>query len=359
MPVDPAHLPERFGLLVADRARRGRDRRRARTARRQLDAQLGRGARLRSRLPHRRPRSGGCTSTSSTRTRRVADGANESCSGLIVHLRALLRSPRASPRSASGVKLTIFSVQPGPRYDDIGWIAAAGRALSHGRGSPRSNSSTPPMLLDADVWHAPRDGGPRAGAGRALAVVLSPRADRLAAGRGARRAGAGRARGPRTAHAAGGGPTSRPARPGRARARARGRRAATRSGHGAPICSATISRWRSATSVDRARRRARRSGPRPAARRGRRGCRRRPRRPRRRRRARASRRAAAAAAAGRRRCRCRRGGTRPSVISAPTILPRRRVDRDGEAEADAGDGGVDARRPRPGRRRARRRSCPG
>jgi hypothetical protein len=27
-----------------------------------------------------------------------------------------------------GVKLAIFSVEPGPRYDDIGWIAAAGTA---------------------------------------------------------------------------------------------------------------------------------------------------------------------------------------------------------------------------------------
>ena len=49
-----------------------------------------------------------------------------------------------------GVKLTIFSVQPGPRYDDIGWIAAAGTALCMG-GLAAVQLAAPPMLLDADV----------------------------------------------------------------------------------------------------------------------------------------------------------------------------------------------------------------
>ena len=49
-----------------------------------------------------------------------------------------------------GVKLTIFSVQPGPSYDDIGWIAAAGTALCMG-GLAAIQLAAPPMLLDADV----------------------------------------------------------------------------------------------------------------------------------------------------------------------------------------------------------------
>lgn len=49
-----------------------------------------------------------------------------------------------------GVKLTIFSVQPGPSYDDIGWIAAAGTALCMG-GLAAIQLAVPPMLLDADV----------------------------------------------------------------------------------------------------------------------------------------------------------------------------------------------------------------
>lgn len=49
-----------------------------------------------------------------------------------------------------GVKLTIFSVEPGPRYDDIGWIAAAGTALCMG-GLAAIQLAVPPMLLDADV----------------------------------------------------------------------------------------------------------------------------------------------------------------------------------------------------------------
>jgi low temperature requirement protein LtrA len=49
-----------------------------------------------------------------------------------------------------GVKLTIFSVEPGPSYDDIGWIAAAGTALCMG-GLAAIQLAVPPMLLDADV----------------------------------------------------------------------------------------------------------------------------------------------------------------------------------------------------------------
>jgi low temperature requirement protein LtrA len=49
-----------------------------------------------------------------------------------------------------GVKLTIFSTQPGPSYDDIGWIAAAGTALCMG-GLAAIQLAVPPMLLDADV----------------------------------------------------------------------------------------------------------------------------------------------------------------------------------------------------------------
>ena len=49
-----------------------------------------------------------------------------------------------------GVKLTIFSVEPGPSYDDIGWIAAAGTALCMG-GLVAIQLAVPPMLFDADV----------------------------------------------------------------------------------------------------------------------------------------------------------------------------------------------------------------
>ncbi len=49
-----------------------------------------------------------------------------------------------------GVKLTIFSVEPGPRYDDIGWIAAAGAALCMG-GLATVQFVTPPNLFDVDV----------------------------------------------------------------------------------------------------------------------------------------------------------------------------------------------------------------
>jgi low temperature requirement protein LtrA len=49
-----------------------------------------------------------------------------------------------------GVKLAIFSVEPGPRYETIGWIAAAGTALCMG-GLAAIQLATPPVLLDTDV----------------------------------------------------------------------------------------------------------------------------------------------------------------------------------------------------------------
>jgi low temperature requirement protein LtrA len=49
-----------------------------------------------------------------------------------------------------GVKLAIFSVEPGPRYDHIGWIAAAGTTLCMG-GLAAIQFVTPPALFDADV----------------------------------------------------------------------------------------------------------------------------------------------------------------------------------------------------------------
>jgi low temperature requirement protein LtrA len=49
-----------------------------------------------------------------------------------------------------GVKLAISSVEPGPAYDDIGWIAAAGTALCMA-GLAAIQLATPPGLLDADV----------------------------------------------------------------------------------------------------------------------------------------------------------------------------------------------------------------
>jgi len=49
-----------------------------------------------------------------------------------------------------GVKLAIFAVEPGPRYDEIGWIAAAGTALCMG-GLATIQLATPPALVDTDV----------------------------------------------------------------------------------------------------------------------------------------------------------------------------------------------------------------
>jgi len=49
-----------------------------------------------------------------------------------------------------GVKLAILSVEPGPKYDDSGWIAAAGTALCMS-GLAAIQLATPPTLVDADV----------------------------------------------------------------------------------------------------------------------------------------------------------------------------------------------------------------
>jgi low temperature requirement protein LtrA len=49
-----------------------------------------------------------------------------------------------------GVKLAIFSVEPGLRYDHVGWIAAAGTALCMA-GVAVIQLATPPALVDADV----------------------------------------------------------------------------------------------------------------------------------------------------------------------------------------------------------------
>ena len=49
-----------------------------------------------------------------------------------------------------GVKLAIFSVEPGTRYDHIGWIAAAGTGLCMA-GLAAIQLATPPLLLDTDV----------------------------------------------------------------------------------------------------------------------------------------------------------------------------------------------------------------
>ena len=49
-----------------------------------------------------------------------------------------------------GVKLAILSLEPGPRYDDVGWIAAAGVAMAMA-GLAAIEVATPPMLVDADV----------------------------------------------------------------------------------------------------------------------------------------------------------------------------------------------------------------
>jgi uncharacterized membrane protein len=71
-----------------------------------------------------------------------------------------------------GVKLTIFSVEPGPKYDDIGWIAAAGTALCMA-GLAAIQLATPPTLVDADVVLRLVTAAV-AGVLAALATVLSP-----------------------------------------------------------------------------------------------------------------------------------------------------------------------------------------
>jgi low temperature requirement protein LtrA len=49
-----------------------------------------------------------------------------------------------------GVKLAISSIEPGARYDDLGWIGAAGTALCM-VGLAAIQLATPPGLVDADV----------------------------------------------------------------------------------------------------------------------------------------------------------------------------------------------------------------
>ena len=49
-----------------------------------------------------------------------------------------------------GVRLTILSAEPGPRYDRIGWIAAAGVAICMA-GLAAVQLATPPTLFDVDV----------------------------------------------------------------------------------------------------------------------------------------------------------------------------------------------------------------
>jgi low temperature requirement protein LtrA len=49
-----------------------------------------------------------------------------------------------------GVKLAILSGEPGPRYDHVGWVAAAGIAFCMA-GLAAIQLATPPALVDADV----------------------------------------------------------------------------------------------------------------------------------------------------------------------------------------------------------------
>jgi low temperature requirement protein LtrA len=49
-----------------------------------------------------------------------------------------------------GVKLTILSAAPGPRYDDVGWIAAAGVSMCM-VGLAVIQLAIPPVLVDVDV----------------------------------------------------------------------------------------------------------------------------------------------------------------------------------------------------------------
>jgi low temperature requirement protein LtrA len=71
-----------------------------------------------------------------------------------------------------GVKLAIFSVEPGSRYDEIGWIAAAGTAFCM-VGLAAIQLATPPTLVDADVVLRLVTAAV-AGGLAALATVLSP-----------------------------------------------------------------------------------------------------------------------------------------------------------------------------------------
>ena len=71
-----------------------------------------------------------------------------------------------------GVKLAIFSVEPGTRYDHIGWIAAAGTGLCMA-GLAAIQLATPPLLLDTDVLLRLATAA-LAGLLVALSLVLSP-----------------------------------------------------------------------------------------------------------------------------------------------------------------------------------------
>jgi len=71
-----------------------------------------------------------------------------------------------------GVKLAIFSVEPGPAYDEIGWIAAAGTALCMA-GLATIQLATPPGLVDTDVVLRLVTAA-LAGVLAVLATVLSP-----------------------------------------------------------------------------------------------------------------------------------------------------------------------------------------
>ena len=73
-----------------------------------------------------------------------------------------------------GVKLAILSVEPGSRYDHVGWIAAAGTALCMS-GIAAIQLATPPALVDADVVLRLATAGV-AGVLAALSGLLSPAA---------------------------------------------------------------------------------------------------------------------------------------------------------------------------------------
>jgi low temperature requirement protein LtrA len=71
-----------------------------------------------------------------------------------------------------GVKLAILSVEPGPRYGHVAWIAAAGTAMCMG-GIAAIQLATPPALVDADVVLRLATAG-AAGALAAVSGLLSP-----------------------------------------------------------------------------------------------------------------------------------------------------------------------------------------
>ena len=72
----------------------------------------------------------------------------------------------------TGVKLAVLATGPGTRYDDTGWVLGAGTAIFM-LGLVAIQLATPPMLFDVDVWL--RIGtAALAGALAALSPVLSP-----------------------------------------------------------------------------------------------------------------------------------------------------------------------------------------